>query len=456
MVSKRDKKRLICTAVTLIMIIMGSSPTLFAAELPTKYKGVTLRVIESETTPLFAMKELLPEFEKKTGIKVTVEVYDEVAVRDKMVLDFTSHTGLYDVSFLQWWFVPEYAQAGFIIPLDHLMETKSIPGLLNLDDFLSPILEGLQVGKVQYGIPYWYLGGMLYYRTDIFDKYGWAVPETIADTQEILDKFKSIKKQGQYDKIAGWVGRGSKEFDSFGSIAGFAWAYGSKLLNDAMEPTLLSDPRWKQAMNKWVSFMKDHGPLGAGNMTWYDAYNLFMEGKALMFTETSDYGADFTNPQISKVTDKAGFAVGPKGPAGNHIQWFYSEGFGINSDISRQKKEAAWLFIQWRCSSETQLKEAQLKKVGRRFDLCSSKVLQSVQYMEAARKAGAEDYAKGILETIKAADPSYWPSIPEFAEVAESVATQFSGAIAEMNTVKDALKNANDDVYRILEKAGYY
>jgi len=164
---------------------------------------------------------------------------------------------------------------------------------------------------------------------------------------------------------------------------------------------------------------------------------------------------DYTNPKISKVAGKVGFAVAPKGPAGKHIQWFYDEGLGINNYSSLQEKEAAWLFIQWRSSLESQFKEIHLKE-ARRFDLCSRKVLESQEYVEAAREVGAEEYAKSIRDTLKVATPMYFPSIPEFVEVAEALSSRVSAAIAGVYTVEKALEDANSEIYRILEEAGYY
>ena len=40
------------------------------------YKGTTIRTIGEALPPLEAMKKLAPEFEKRTGIKVEIEMYE--------------------------------------------------------------------------------------------------------------------------------------------------------------------------------------------------------------------------------------------------------------------------------------------------------------------------------------------------------------------------------------------
>ena len=293
-----NRKKMLGMAVAGLLMLLVIANSGFAAELTNRYAGMTLDLVATEITPTAALVLLKEEFEKMTGIKVKIFFYDEPTLRDRLVLDYTAHTGEYDLGEMQWWFTPEYGGSGFVEPLNSYISNKTNPEYLNMDDFYSPLLDGLAYQGNQYALPYWYLGAALYYRKDIFEENGWDVPKTIDETMDILDKFEALQSQGLYKDIHGWIGRGSKSFDSFGSIAGFAAAYGAKLLDDELNPTLLSDPRWKEAVDDWVHIMKDHGPPGIGNMSWMDCYNSFMQGRVLMFTDTSDYGPDYKNPEM--------------------------------------------------------------------------------------------------------------------------------------------------------------
>ncbi len=431
--------------VGLSMVFWTMNPG-FAGELTNQYAGTTLNLVTCEITPTAALDAQKEEFERMTGIKINHVFYDEVTVRDKLVLDYAARAGNYHLGEMQWWFTPEYAGSGFVEPLDDYIKNKVNPQYLNMDDFFPPLLQGLAYEGKQYALPFWYLGAALYYRKDIFEENGWEVPGTIAETLEILDKFEALQSQGSYKDMYGWVGRGSKTFDTFGSIAGFAWAYGPKLFDDEMKPTLVSDPRWKEAMEDWVHIMVDHGPPGAGNLNWMDTYNLFMQGKILMFTETSDYGPDFKNPEMSVVADKVGFASAPVGPSGKAIQWVFTDGITISADISDDAKDAAWLFLQWSQSKEVLMRQTRLSRTGRRFNFPYPKLMETPAYYEAAREANLEDWAQLQHDVLQTLDFSYWPWIPDFIKVSESLASRISAVLAGTLSIDEALKMANEEI----------
>ena len=60
------------------------------------YKGTTIRTIGEALPPLEAMKKLAPEFEKRTGITVEIEMYEASETANKVMLDLNSKRGRYD------------------------------------------------------------------------------------------------------------------------------------------------------------------------------------------------------------------------------------------------------------------------------------------------------------------------------------------------------------------------
>jgi len=410
------------------------------------YAGTEIRVIVDDVAPTTTMKQIIDDFTEETGIVVNLEVYDETTAREKIVLDLTSHTAAYDVVNLQWWFVPEYANGGFLVPIEELEAMGTDPVWYNPSDFAGSIVEGFRYEETLYGLPFWIIGGMYYYRTDILAENGWDTPATIQDVLAIAESTKQTYGEDMY----GWIGRGNRDFDAFGSFAGFAAGYGVKLLDDGGNPTLLTEPAWEQAMTDWIALMRGYGPPGAGNLTWYDSYQLFEQGKIVQFFETSDYGPAFENPDESVVVGNAGYLPAPVGPAGEHAQWFYAEGLGVNRDSTPEKQAAAWLFLQWRTSAETFAKELRVDD-SPRFDVPSTSVLNSEDYQIAAEEAGMVAYAEGLRDTLLVADPWYWPFVPEFAQVAEAFASEVSGALSGDATAAQVLERAQVKIEDILK-----
>jgi ABC-type glycerol-3-phosphate transport system substrate-binding protein len=446
---------LIAAAVVLCMtaIACGDSeeqPTAAPDDFADKraYEGVTITVAAEDVAPTTTLKQIIGDFEEETGITVKMETFDEVTLREKEVLDFTSGAATYDVVNLQWWFVPEFANAGYLVSVDDLIAKGTVPEWFNEDDFTGSILDGFRFDGTLYGVPFWLIGGMHYYRTDLLDQIGEKPPATVDDVLRIAQR---AEPTGAY----GWVGRGNREFSSFGSFAGFAAGYGAKLFDDEYRSTLLSDPAWKESVTDWLTLETQHSPPGAANLNWYDAYQTFQKGDVIQMFETSDYGPAFESPKDSSVVGKVGYMPAPEGPAGQPMQWFFSEGYGINADASEEQQGAAWLFLQWRAAAETQMKELSVPD-SPRFDVVSSEVLDSPEYADAAKAAKQVDYAEGLKETFKIADPWYWPAVPEFTQIAEVFAKNMSSAISGEMTVDEVLEDSHAQIEQIMERSGYY
>lgn len=415
------------------------------------YEGTTIRIALEDIDSTASLMQVIDEFTELTGINVEVETYDEATLRQKLILDFTSHTKTYDVVELQYWFVPEFANAGFLMPLDDLLASDLVPGWVDVDDYPGATFTSMQYDGVTYGLPVRLIGALYYYRTDLFAEQGWDVPTT---TDEILE-IAQATEEAYGNELVGWSGRGDRDFGSFGSFGGWAAAYGARLFDDDMRPTLVSDPAWTDAITDWVTLMTEYSSPGAGNFSWYEVQQEFLVGLNTQQIETSDNGPYFENPTDSDVADVVGYAAAPVGPGGKTVQWFFSGGYAINNDIDQEKKDAAWLFLQWRSSAGTFAKELTVED-NPRFAVPSVSVLESEAYVEAARAAGLEEYAEGQREAFLAMDPWYWPFIPEFIQVAEAFATNVSATIAGQMTVEEALQNSNDQIEVIMEEAGYY
>jgi maltose-binding protein MalE len=60
-----------------------------------------------------------------------------------------------------------------------------------------------------------------------------------------------------------------------------------------------------------------------------------------------------------------------------------------------------------------------------------------------------------LPDIFDAVDMGYWPAVPEFVKVAEAFQSEISLAIAGEITVEEALANAQTNIEKIMEEAGY-
>src|SRR5215208_5957076 len=101
---------------------------------------------------------------------VDIEVYDEPTARQKFILDYTSKTGAYDITSVSFWNLPEYQRAGYLEPLDQWVAKARDPSL-DFKAIPDSAKNVMSVNGELDALPHTIIGGMLFYRTDLFDKH---------------------------------------------------------------------------------------------------------------------------------------------------------------------------------------------------------------------------------------------------------------------------------------------
>lgn len=112
--------------------------------------------------------------ERVTLVQLPVDADDQHA---QMVANLQARNGLYDVLNMDVIWTPEFASAGWIVPLN--------PNVLPLRQFLQPAVDTARWDGRLWAAPYTSNAGLLYYRTDILAKAGVAPPRTWAQLADI-------------------------------------------------------------------------------------------------------------------------------------------------------------------------------------------------------------------------------------------------------------------------------
>ncbi|MGE5581608.1 MAG: ABC transporter substrate-binding protein [Bacillota bacterium] len=415
------------------------------ADEKTAFKGTTITLLLKEGYEIDVIKSYKADFEKETGIKVNIEIYDEPTTRQKFIFDATSRTGAYDITSVSFWYLPEYYRNNWLASMDQYINKASHPWNFYYQDIPISAINTFSVKKKLYAMPHTIIGGAFYYRKDIFEKYNLTPPKTTDDIIALAKKIKALKIDGVYPMI----GRGVANFSSMGSYAGWAWTYGATVLDSKFRPQVNS-PKMVKALNDYVSLLRDYGPPGVASMNFNDAGQMFSEGKVAMMYDTTGWGGAFNNPASSKVAGNVGISS-IAGPNGQHLQWIYMEGLGINQ--YSKKKEAAALFLKWRMSRDTTKREALELQ---RWDVPNLYVMGLPEYKELAKKNHADTYVEFLPQAWKNANIKYWPWIPEFVQLGDVFMKEVSAAVAGEKNVQDALNNAQKGIEEIMKKAGYY
>lgn len=402
------------------------------------YEGTTLNVLLKTGYETEAITEFKDEFEEETGITLNVEIYDEPTLRNKFILDCNSKKGNYDVVATQFWYMPEYIKTGWLEPLDDYIENKADEEWNSISNAPDSALNMFKDSEGSlYSECISCTGGVLIYRKDLFEKYGIEIPKT---TDDVLEAAKILKEKEP--DIYPFVARGDSSSGSFGTSAGWAWAYGASVLDENGNVTC-NTPEMQDAMNNFVELMSEYAPEDSAAMGWDTMSELFRQGKAAMNFDMNGFVSTYTNTEVSSVSDSIDCTV-LTGPSGNAAQWMYGEGLGISAYSGN--KDAAWLFLQWRNSLNVIEKEVE---EGIRYDFPDNRIYDMDSYKSKTEQIGF--FTEKLPDIMDSINSEYWPATEKFDKVAEAYQKQISLAIAGEVTVEDALDDAQNAVEDVMK-----
>ena len=197
---------------------------------------------------------------------------------------------------------PEYNEAGYLLDMsDFLKENKDI------DDALDGMEDAFNDGKVQYGLPYQSNVQGFFYNKDLFDKAGIAYPTDDTTYDEFLDMIAKLKDSGVTPIAIGSKNSGYSmwEFNEF--FSRYGWGDNEKSYTG--DKAKYSNDDMNACFEK-IKGLADAGafPENMATIEYFDAKQLFNEGKAAMFGTGQWDCAEFDK----NIGEHIGFWWGPK------------------------------------------------------------------------------------------------------------------------------------------------
>jgi multiple sugar transport system substrate-binding protein len=398
----------------------------FAQDQP--YKGTRLAVLMEGHPTTDGIQALLPEFTAATGIEVELEVVPESDITAKMLLEFSSGSGRYDVVQNNIIYIPGFLKAGYIAPLDDLAQKS--PANYDKADFVPGYLNTNVVDGKLYGLPVYGESTFLMYRKDLFEEYGIAPPKSFS---EVTAAAKTIKEKSN-GAVAGITMRGAQGIQNVYVWAGWLWGYGGEFIT-ADGKSALGTEEAAASLDAFASALRDYGPVGVANFGWEENRVLFQQGKAGMTMDATVNGAFNEDPAISSVVGKVGYVPVPvetdKLKGGSSSLAVHS----LYISEASQNKEAAWLFASWATAKEQQIKSFALAPNS---GVTSLAALNSEEFN---KRYGA--FKDAMLASINAGNPQYLPTVEAANEVINNAGIAVSKVLAGTASAKDALAEAN-------------
>jgi len=381
--------------------------------------------------------ERLPEFEEATGIDVEIVNFAEQQLREKTVQDLSTGAGQFDVIAVDSVFVPEFAEAGWIVPLDGLMTDE-----YDIEDLPASVRGLLSRDGNMYGVPVYAEITHLMYRQDLFDEAGLEPPTTMEELAETAQYFSENVEGVDGFAIRGLRGNGMNVY----TWSQWLRSYGGEYLNENSEP-IFNNEAAVEATENYASLLQNYGPEGAASFAWDDVQTAFATGQVAMIIDANNFYTRIADPEKSEVADKIGYANVPAGPAGQ-FPGNYTLGFGISAvgATTDAEQRAAAEFLMWATGAEMQEASIEAGIVSQ----TRTSVLTSDKFNESFPEA----WLTSTIESWAMTDPNYRPLFTGWRAMGDRIGIAVQEVIAGDKDAQTALDEAAAEVTDNFEQLG--
>lgn len=337
---------------SLAMVLLIAAGTVFAAGpaagdpwvdmIKKTYGGMSITIAATGHTSTDSMRAMVKDFTDATGIKVQWDIMEEGYLRQKLLMEHQSKTGVYHVLMIDAFNLAEYSPSGVALALKPFLDNKTLtPSWFDYQDLSAAFRNGVGAynGTI-YSVPIAGETRFLGYRKDLFDKYGKKAPKTL-DEMLALAKFFKGKEPGLYG-IAMRAQRGIQFASGWMTLM---YSLGGEFLDQKTWKPTCNTPGTISSLKYYIELLKN-APPDVGVYTHEEAISAFMAGKTAMWFDATAIAPWILDPKKSTIYDKVAFAPPPAGPAGDFgvmAGW----GIGISSDVDVKHQNAAWAFITW-------------------------------------------------------------------------------------------------------------
>jgi multiple sugar transport system substrate-binding protein len=223
------------------------------------------------------IKKALPDFEKKTGLKVEITQLGEDQLSDQYNVKLNA--GSSDLDVMMYRPLQEgklFAKNKYLADLTDKVKANAD---WNWGDFQAGPVKSTTYKDKVVGVPLITEQEVLYYRKDLLQKAG------IAEPPKTLDELKADaqKVAAANPGVAGFVARTGKSA-AVTQFSSFLYSFGGNFLDDSGKATI-NTPEAKQAYAFYGGLIKDFGPKNVStDMSWPEAMAIFTQGKAAFYT----------------------------------------------------------------------------------------------------------------------------------------------------------------------------
>jgi len=317
-------------------------------------QSITLRFVSWKPDHQRVWDEAIAQFTTAhPHISVVRELapHSSTAYHDLLTQKLKNRDATVDVFFMDVIWVPEFAAAGWARALDHQFS----PAMR--EEFLPTTVAVGRYGEHLYGVPSRIDAGLLYYRRDLLDKYGFVAPATWGELVRQAEQIVAGERPSN-PTLRGY----SAPFKQYEGLVchmlEFIAGHGGALLSADGTKSMLASAEALVA----VQFVRDQviGRLTSRAALTYqepESLSAFLQGHAV-FHRNWPYAWELANNQTrSTIAGKVGVASLPGFVGGQHAATLGGWLYGISA--YSQQPDEAWALIEFLSSHAMQKKFAQ-------------------------------------------------------------------------------------------------
>lgn len=379
-----------------------------------------------------SMRNLIDRFEAENpGIRVVDEYLPASTDQQHQfyVTQLSAKSSDFDVFALDVIWTPEFAGAGWLMPLDGLFDDAV------LTDFLPGPLEANTVDGTLFAAPWYVDGGVLFYRTDLLEKYDLAPPETL---DELIAAVRRVQQGEGNESLHGFIWQGKQYEGLVCTVLEFIHGNGGRILDGGVPA--LGRPAATQAVAALRGLIESGvSPSLVTNADEEVTRNIFGAGRAI-FMRNWPYAWTIFQREESAIRGRVGVLPMPRLGGERSASTLGGWQLGINQHT--EHPEEAKRFIRYMMQPEVQeeLAIAGGFKPSRR------------SVYERPKLAEAQPFIVELRTILERTVPR--PVTPYYARITQVLQTEFSAVVAGIRPAPEAMQRADREIERVLEGTG--
>lgn len=404
-------------------------------------RAETINILMETVPDTQFIKDLLPEFKAATGIDVEIEAISYIDMHSKLVPQLTTPSGGYDAIVVDFYWVAEFTKAGWLMPLDDLIQKDGVDTSVYVPSLMS--LVGT-VNGVTYMLPFYNYSMGIIYRKDLLTdpkeqeafkaKYGTdlKIPTTWDEYKQQVEFFtRDTDGDGNRD-FYGTINQGQRGDCICMQWSNYLYANGGQY-HDANWKATFNGEAGLKAIEDFKKDIAEHGPTGSESFCFDEANSVFAQGKAYSFVTFNILLSGFDDPASSTVVGKADIAPNPIGGLNG--------GWGWAIPNSSANKDAAWKFIKW----------VESKDIVKKRTLAGGAPTQAWVFddPDVVAKRPYMDKLKSLVATAQE-----FPTFTYTVDFVEVLGRELNLAVTGQKDAKEALDLAASELEALAKKDG--